>query len=129
VIKKHFVKHLIKNILINRGQHGFVPGKSMQTQLLTHFETIYETLLANERIDIVYLEFAKAFDKVNHTKLIAKVMKQTIRGLVRRWMKELITCRTQIEVANGNKSEESEVLSGSTPRNCTSSNTVYNNGT
>ena len=53
VIKRHIIKHLIQQNLINPGQHGFVPGRSTQTQLLQHYCEIFETLAESIRIDTV----------------------------------------------------------------------------
>ena len=55
-----------------KGQHGFVPGRSTQTQLLSHFN-IFDTLAEGKRLDTVYLDFAKAFDKVDYEILLEKV--------------------------------------------------------
>ena len=42
VIKKKIIKHLTEKQKCNDGQHGFVPGRSTQTQLLCHYNNIYE---------------------------------------------------------------------------------------
>ena len=112
VIKKHILKHLQNNNMINKGQHGFIPGRSTQTQLLMHFETIYESMLLNERMDIVYLDFAKAFDKVDHKIILEKLVKHRIGGNIGKWIKEFLIGRKQIVIANGHRSDEAEVLSG-----------------
>ena len=70
VIKKEIMKHLTENEMFNKGQHGFVPGRSTQTQLLSHFNDIFDTLAEGKRLDTVYLDFAKAFDKVDHEILL-----------------------------------------------------------
>ena len=75
VIKKEILKHLTENEMFNNGQHGFVPGRSTQTQLLSHFNDIFDTLAEGKRLDTVYLDFAKAFDKVDHEILLEKVKK------------------------------------------------------
>ena len=80
VVKKHILKHLIKNNLINEHQHGFVPGRSTQSQLLTHFKDIYEALEEGVQVDTVFLDFSKAFDKVNHDILQKKVAQHGIKG-------------------------------------------------
>ena len=49
VIKKKIIEHLEKREKINDGQHGFVPGRSTQTQLLCHYNDIYEALTEGER--------------------------------------------------------------------------------
>ena len=44
----------------------FCSGKSCTTQLLNHFEKILEILDNNANADVIYLDFSKAFDKVDH---------------------------------------------------------------
>ena len=72
IIIKNIINHLAKNQLFNKNQHGFVPGKSTQTQLLLYYEDIYESMLESVRFDTVFLDFARAFDKVNHEILMEK---------------------------------------------------------
>merc|ERR1711984_59474 len=52
VIKKKIIKHLIEKQKLNDGQHGFIPGRSTQTQLLCHYNDIYEALHEGKRLDI-----------------------------------------------------------------------------
>ena len=106
------MKHLIEQNLINPAQHGFVPGRSTQTQLLQHYWDIYETLSEGTRIDTVFLDFAKAFDKVDHGILLGKVADHKIKGKIGLWIKEFLNHRKYKVVANGEKSEEQKVLSG-----------------
>ena len=73
IIKNHIVKHLTKNERFNKSQHGFRPGRNTQTQLLSHLNDIYEAIMDGKRLDTVYLDFAKAFDKVDHKILMRKV--------------------------------------------------------
>ena len=112
VIKKEIMKHLAENELFNKGQHGFVPGRSTQTQLLSHFNDIFDTLAEGKRLDTVYLDFAKAFDKVDHEILLEKVKKHKISGKIGKWIKEFLTDRKFKVVANGCMSDEGEVTSG-----------------
>ena len=112
VIVKNILNHLLTQNRLNPNQHGFVPNRSTQTQLLAHFETIYQALFNNQRLDVVYLDFAKAFDKVSHKIVLEKLVKHKIGGLIGKWIKEFLTKRKQVVVINGCKSNESEVLSG-----------------
>ena len=70
VIKSYLIKHLESQNLIKTNQHGFVSGRSTQTQLMQHYCDVFDALQEDIRIDTVYLDFAKAFDKVNHHILI-----------------------------------------------------------
>ena len=63
-----------KNGLIKANQHGFVSGRGTQTQLLEHYNDVFEALAEGVRLDTIYLDFAKAFDKVYHDIQIKKVM-------------------------------------------------------
>ena len=80
VIKKKLLSHLIKNNLINEKQYGFVPGRSTQSQLLAHYKDIYEAMEEGVRVDTVFLDFEKAFDKVDHSILMKKVINHKIKG-------------------------------------------------
>ena len=75
VIKVNLTEHLGKHGLINKGQHGFVEGRSTQTQLLEHFCRVYEALEEGVRMDTVYLDLAKAFEKEDHDILMEKLVK------------------------------------------------------
>ena len=112
VVKVRLLDHLTKHNLINPGQHGFVPGRSTQTQLLDHFCRVYEALEEGARLDTVYLDFAKAFDKVDHNVLITKLAANKIKGKLGRWIREFLSERKFRVVANGEFSEEHHVKSG-----------------
>ena len=52
-----------RNNLFNKSQHGFVVGRSCTTQLLEFMEEATQALDRGEDVDVIYLDFAKAFDK------------------------------------------------------------------
>ena len=112
VIKKKVMNHLIANQQLNDGQHGFVPGRSTQTQLLSHYNDIYEALMEGKRLDTIFLDFAKAFDKVDHSILLEKVKKHKIGGKIGLWISEFLKGRKFRVVANGCMSREEDVISG-----------------
>ena len=113
VIKKRIImKHIVDNEEFNKGQHGFVPGRSTQTQLLSHLNDIFEAYMEGKRLDSVFLDFAKAFDKVDHQILLEKVRKHKISGKLGKWIQEFLRDRKFRVVANGYMSEEEEVTSG-----------------
>ena len=58
------VSHLDKHRLIRRSQHGFMRGKSRASNLASFLDKITAAADKGEAADIVFLDFAKAFDKV-----------------------------------------------------------------
>ena len=59
--------------LISLAQHGFLSGKSCATNLITLTEDIATNLHNDTGIDIIYFDFTKAFDTVNHDLLLYKL--------------------------------------------------------
>ena len=112
VMKNNIMTHLIKNSLINDAQHGFTPGRSTQTQLLVHFLDIFEAIEEGTRVDTVFLDFSKAFDKVDHNILLQKIAEHKIKGKIGNWIKEFLKNRKFTVIANGEISEQEDVVSG-----------------
>ena len=103
---------LTENDLFNQSQHGFRAGRSCLSQLLNHYQKILEGLCSGSDVDIVYLDFAKAFDKVDHGILIQKLDAIGIRGSILSWIREFLVNRTQSVVVDGAVSSHSAVMSG-----------------
>ena len=104
--------HLTNNALIKDTQHGFMRRKSCTTNLLHFLEKLTKELDAGNPIDVVYLDFAKAFDKVPHRRLLAKLQAHGIHGHVLSWFEEWLRDRQQRTVLNGEASEWEPVASG-----------------
>ena len=111
-IRDKIVKHLEENDLINPSQHGFMRRKSCTTNLLEFLEKVTSEVDQGNALDIVYLDFSKAFDKVPHRRLLEKVRAHSIGGQVLRWIQRWLSGRTQRTVLNGEFSPWQEVLSG-----------------
>ncbi len=60
---------------IHKDQHGFSPGKSCTTQLLSTFDDIGMKLDRGEVVDILYTVMSKAFDQVDHYLLLAQLQR------------------------------------------------------
>ena len=101
VIKKKIDKYLTDNHKYNVGQFGFIKGQSTQSELLAHYNDIYEAISEGKRTDTVFLDFAKAFDKVDHDILLEKVKKQGIGGKIGRCIEEFLKNRKFRVVVNG----------------------------
>ena len=72
-IKEHLMRYLLEKKIINPHQHGFLSRKSTTTQLLECNLDWNVALNSRKHLDIIYLDYAKAFDSVVHVKLLAKL--------------------------------------------------------
>jgi hypothetical protein len=112
IIKDNIVKHLNDHDIIKDSQHGFTRGRSCLTNLLEFFEEVYERIDEGKPVDVIYLDFAKAFDKVPHVRLAKKLQAGGIRGQVLRWIQSWLSGIRQ-KVGIGDKhSSWAAVLSG-----------------
>jgi len=93
-------------------KYGFRKGGSCLGNLLQFLDAVTSGLDNNECIDVVYLDFAKAFDKVPHERLLDKVNKHGIGGRVWLWIKEWLSVRKQRVCINGRCSNWISVTSG-----------------
>ncbi len=98
--------------MINKAQHGFLHGRSCVTQLLATLHHIGQLLDRNVQTDILFLDFAKAFDSVDHTILLTKLKSYGISGNMYNWFTDYLRGRTQRVVVDGVTSEWSHVTSG-----------------
>ncbi len=102
---------LIKHKLINPSQHGFLKARSCLTNLLCFYEEITKWVDEGSPVDIIYLDFQKALDKVPQQRLLK--LKSHGRGnciinLIEQWL----TDRRQRVIVDGEVSSWKSVLSG-----------------
>ena len=96
---------------MNPKQHGFRSGRSCLSQLLEHHKILLELEKSNN-VDVIYLDFAKAFDKVDHGILLNKLKKIGINGKIGVWIHDFILNRKQCVAVNGTTSSKAQVRSG-----------------
>ena len=80
IIRDSMVTHLKARKLIGSTQHGFTQKRSCLTNLLEFMEIITKHVDNGHPVDVIYLDFQKASDKVPHVRLIKKVKAQRING-------------------------------------------------
>ena len=90
IVKEQINQHLEKFKLIYESQHGFVKGKSCLTNLLEFNDYVSKLVDEGSAIDIIYLDFQKAFDKVPHQRLARKLEAYGIEGNVLNWIKLIV---------------------------------------
>ena len=113
VIRSQLVHYLENNNLISENQHGFRKGHSCLSELLAHYHDIISNLAHDDAdSELIYLDFAKAFDKVDHDLLLKKLERYGIHGKLHIWLSSFLSGRTQTVIVDGFKSYSSPVLSG-----------------
>jgi len=70
LVRDSLLQHMTTTGFLSDTQHGFVRGRSCTTQLLQVIDTITELYDQGADIDMVYLDFSKAFDSVPHQRLL-----------------------------------------------------------
>ena len=73
IVRRHIVNHLELNNLMNHDQHGSRRKKLCLSQLLENHDKILRMFEENRNVDIIYTNFEKAFEKVDHKKLVDKM--------------------------------------------------------
>ena len=112
LILDKIVDHMTQNDLFSPYQHGFIPGKCCITQLLEILEEITDALDQSFDIDIIYLDYTKAFDKIPHTRLLQQLLGYGIRGEIYSWIENFLSNRIQRVAVNGCFSSYENVTSG-----------------
>ena len=112
IIRDNVMDFLEENRLLSEDQHGFRSGRSCVTQLLEIMEIWTSMLDEGGGLDVVYLDFRKAFDSVPHQRLLKKIRAYGIDGSLLKWIESFLTGRKQRVIVNGGISAWSEVHSG-----------------
>ena len=103
---------LVKHKLINPSQHGFLKARSCLTNLLCFFEEITKWVDEGSPVDVIYLDFQKAFDNVPHQRLLLKLKSHGMGNSIINWIEQCLTDRRQRVVVDGEVSSWKSVLSG-----------------
>ena len=112
VIRDKMVMFLEENELIKDSQHGFRTGRSCATNLLVFLEYVTNCINNKENIDVAFLDFAKAFDKVPHRRLLDKLQAHGVVGKVHSWISAWLWDRRQRVCLLGHGSAWERVISG-----------------
>jgi hypothetical protein len=112
IIHSNVIKHLEYKSILTDTQHGFRKRRSCVTQLVLVANDFAKSLNRSKQLDTILLDFSKAFDKVNHRKLLLKMDHYGIRGQVLDWVSNFLNGRTQRVVINGESSPNANITSG-----------------
>eukprot|EP00794_Sanderia_malayensis_P006479 gene6479-7218_t len=114
IIFKHIMNHCDKEQIIVDEQHGFRSKRSCETQLITALEDIARKRNMGSNVDILILDFSKAFDTVPHGRLMSKLDHYGIKRStdIGRWISAWLWDRNQQVVVDGEVSSSVKVESG-----------------
>lgn len=112
IISSHVASHLEQNQYFFKNQHGFRKGLSCDTQLIEFTHEIFNNMDENLPTDSIFIDFSKAFDRVAHCRLIAKVSSLNLDSLTVSWIRNFLCFRKQCTVIDNMSSPLSEVTSG-----------------
>ena len=112
IVRTSITKHLDSNNILSDVQHGFRKERSCETQLISLIHELTSELDKGGQTDVILLDFAKAFDKVPHKRLLNKLHTVGIDHKTQSWIKAFLSGRTQEVVVGGEKSDRGQVISG-----------------
>ena len=112
IILSHTSKHLARHNILIDNQHGFRQKLSCETQLIQAVDDWAKNINSKHQTDVIMLDFSKAFDRVDHKKLLYKLDFYGIRGNTHQWIEGFLTGRSQVVSVNGYQSSPADVLSG-----------------
>ena len=112
IVYSNIFAHLKQANILCEEQHEFRERRCCESQLITTIDDFAQCLNSKGLIHAIFLDFAKAFDKVPHKKLCHKLASYGIKGPVLEWISDFLSNRTQKVLVGGQISESTAVLSG-----------------
>ena len=111
ILKEKIISHT--SHLLDERQHGFLSNKSCTTNMVNFSDSLALSLNDCARTDVVYFDFSKAFDSVNHDILLFKLKHMfNIDGRLLKFIANYLSGREQQVVIGDSKSSKKPVLSG-----------------
>eukprot|EP00745_Piridium_sociabile_P022913 TRINITY_DN35723_c0_g2_i2.p1 TRINITY_DN35723_c0_g2~~TRINITY_DN35723_c0_g2_i2.p1 ORF type:complete len:257 (-),score=48.22 TRINITY_DN35723_c0_g2_i2:83-853(-) len=112
IIHSSVMRHFDNHQILTDAQHGFRKKRSCETQLILTVHEMAQQLAQGAQVDVVLLDFSKAFDKVPHARLLQKLDFYGIRNNTLKWICSFLSQRQQQVILEGNLSSTIEVTSG-----------------
>jgi hypothetical protein len=102
IVYRHIYAHF--KLLVSPRQHGFMRARSTTTNLLTYTHYLNTIFDQSGQVDAIYTDFAKAFDRVDHSILCVKAKHLGIHGPLLEWLISYLQNRPQIVIIGGHES-------------------------
>lgn len=112
IIVDKLLPFLLSNGIIPEQQHGFLPGRSVLTNLLPCVDSWSRSLDRKIPVDVIYLDFSRAFDRVPQRRLLSKLEHVGVRGRLLSWISGFLSDRSFSVKVGATYSPKKPVLSG-----------------
>ena len=112
ILHKKLLNYFLSNKLISENQFGFLPLRSTLSQLLKCFHNWISNSSQGNTTNIIYTDISKAFDTVNHRKLISVIKSYGVNSTIVNWLGNFLEDRYQQVLVNNILSEPALVTSG-----------------
>ena len=112
IISSNLMTHLNTHSILYDLQHGFRSARSCETQLTSFVPELCNSNDKNIQTDVIVMDFAKAFDKVPHKRLLYKLGYYGIRNDTLLWIQDFLSLRSQTVLLEGSHSHKIPVTSG-----------------
>jgi len=114
IVRLALVKLLEETCQLPENQHGFREHRSTLTQLLTHWDQVIDLMEQGMTVDVIYTDFAKAFDKCESNVLLHTLRKCGVKGSFGEWIAAFLDSSSRIQYVgvDGSLSAPQNVISG-----------------
>lgn len=112
ILKCRLIKFFNKHNIISENQYGFRDGKSTEDAICSLVETLYNSLDKKIPAACIFVDLSKAFDTVNHKKLLSKLKFYGVRGLTYKLLESYLSERKQYVTIDNCISEARNVTYG-----------------
>ena len=111
IVHSFITKHLNDHNILTDCQHGFRAKRSTEMQLILTLHDMAKAIQSSS-IHTAVLDFAEAFDKVTHRRLLRKLQHYGIQGSLLNWLESFLAQHFQSVVCEGQTSSQCPVTSG-----------------
>ncbi|GAB0181850.1 mitochondrial enolase superfamily member 1 [Grus japonensis] len=101
IILSAIMQHVQDNQVIRPSHHGFMKGRFCLANLISFYDKVTHLMDEGKAVDVVYLDFSKAFDTVSHSILLEKLAAHSLDGRTLRWVKNWLDGQAQRVVVTG----------------------------